>query len=83
VFPISGRAPNALRPKHDEASAPIHALHGTNDPLIDISYARDALRGINDNFHFMDLHEFEGVGHHISNQMRADLYQQLSRLVSQ
>ena len=40
AFPISGGAPRALLPRGRAASAPVYALHGASDDLIEVAFAR-------------------------------------------
>lgn len=69
AFPVSGAFFKELWPKG--RTAPVHALHGMADTLLPIELSRTALRG----FPGADLREFDGVGHALTADMRAWLWQ--------
>jgi phospholipase/carboxylesterase len=74
AFPISGGAPDRLLPRNRARAAPVYAMHGADDDVIPVNYARatvDAFRRQGDT---AELHEFSGVGHTITPAMRADLW---------
>ena len=79
AFPISGGAPRALLPRARAASAPIYALHGASDELIEVAFARSTVAAFKDEGATAELREFAGVGHNVTPEMREDL---LSRLRS-
>jgi phospholipase/carboxylesterase len=71
AFPIAGRLPAKLAPT--ARGAPIHALHGTADPVVEIELARAAIGAFAAAGGAADLREFPGVAHTISPDMRAEL----------
>jgi predicted esterase len=73
AFPIAGGAPYRLLPRGHAPTAPVYALHGSDDPVIDVAYARRAVAAFREDGARAELHELPG-GHVISPEMRADLY---------
>jgi len=71
AFPIAGRLPAKLAPA--SPAAPVHALHGTADPVIEIELARAAVGAFAAAGGSADLREFPGVAHAIAPEMRAEL----------
>jgi phospholipase/carboxylesterase len=69
AFPISGRLPASL--VHGPG-APVYALHGTADPVVDIEYGRAAVAALHTAGGTAELHEFPGVEHDVE-PMRDDL----------
>jgi phospholipase/carboxylesterase len=77
AFPISGGAPRALLPRARTPSAPIYALHGASDELIEVAFARATVAGFKEQGATAELHEFAGVGHTVTPAMREDLLSHL------
>jgi phospholipase/carboxylesterase len=77
AFPISGGAPRALLPRARAATAPVYALHGASDELIEVGFARSTVAAFKEEGATAELREFAGVGHNVTPAMREDL---LSRL---
>jgi phospholipase/carboxylesterase len=73
AFPISGGAPRALWPPAGQATAPIYALHGTEDPVVPVLFARATVAAFRANGGVAELREFVGVRHEVTPQMRADV----------
>ncbi len=81
AFPIAGQLPSPLYPAPGSRAAPIWAMHGTTDPRIDIRAARAAIAAFQAQKLSAELHEYEGIGHTISEPMQSDLFKQLHTLV--
>ncbi|HXX67853.1 MAG TPA: dienelactone hydrolase family protein [Polyangiaceae bacterium] len=77
AFPIGGGEPSMLRPRDHAPTAPIHALHGTDDRRVPIAYDRGTMDALQKNGSVADLREFPGTGHVISPDMREDLFAHL------
>lgn len=75
AFPIAGRLPAKLAPT--ARGAPIYALHGVDDPIVEIAYGRSAIAGFSAAGGPAQLHEFPATVHTVSAEMRAEL---LSRI---
>ncbi len=73
AFPIAGRMADKLLPSGNVRTAPVYALHGTADELIDIAAARKAIAAFKAVGATGELHEFSGIGHTIAPAMRDDL----------
>jgi phospholipase/carboxylesterase len=73
AFPVSGGIPAALYPHDHQATAPVHALHGTDDARVSIAFDRVTRDAFVENGSVVDLREFAGQGHAISSEMQADL----------
>lgn len=77
AIPIAGFLPPVLLPAPGSSPAPIHALHGTADPIVPLSYAkagRDALAAAG---HETELEVFSGVEHRVPRPVRSALYREL------
>jgi phospholipase/carboxylesterase len=72
AFPVSGSCPGPLLPKGK--SAPVTAFHGTEDRVLDLKWDRDAVRAFAEKGNDASLHEYPGVGHTITDEMRRDLW---------
>jgi phospholipase/carboxylesterase len=77
AFPISGGAPRALLPRDRAPAAPIYALHGARDDLIEVDMARSTVAAFKEEGATVVLREFAGVGHTITGEMRGDLLDHL------
>ena len=77
AFPISGGAPRALLPRARAAAAPIYALHGASDELIEVGFARSTVAVFKEEGATAELRDFAGVGHNVSPAMREDLLTRL------
>jgi phospholipase/carboxylesterase len=73
AFPISGGAPHRLFPHNPARTAPVYALHGTDDRVIPIYFARATVAAFRDSGGKAELREFAGTGHTITPAMHADL----------
>lgn len=72
AFPVAGSCPGPLFP-HPKA-APLHAFHGTADPVLDIKWGREAVHGFAERGNEATLKEYDGVGHTITPAMKQDLW---------
>jgi phospholipase/carboxylesterase len=81
AFPVSGFAPAKLFPSSGAKTAPVHALHGDADRMIDIERARATLAGFQQAGAPAELREFPGVGHTVTRPMRERLFADLSAAV--
>ena len=82
AVPISGFLPEGLIPKDAPASAPIRALHGDADRVIDLALVRRSLADLQAAGLDATLTEYPGVEHSISKDMHAELDVMLRALLS-
>lgn len=71
AFPISGRLPDRLA---RAPAAPIYALHGAADEIIEVARARQTVAAFRAAGATAELHEFPATGHTISAAMRDELF---------
>jgi len=71
-FPIAGLLPRQLVPK-DKPTAPVFAMHGTDDHVVEIELGRAAVEAFRADGGKAELQEFPGVGHEIAPEMRQEL----------
>jgi predicted esterase len=76
AVPISGRLPVPLYPRAGARTAPVVALHGDADPRVDIALDRTTNAAFGAS---ATLHEYAGVGHTITPEMRAALFAAIGR----
>jgi phospholipase/carboxylesterase len=69
---MAGRLPESLWPKRP--GAPIDAIHGTVDTVIEIDAGRAAIDAFRAAGGRAEMHEFPGVGHSLNREMRDVLY---------
>ena len=74
AFPMGGGEPAMLRPHDHTSTAPVHALHGTDDRRVAVAWDRATVDAFQKNGSVADLREFPGTGHVISPDMRDDLF---------
>lgn len=72
AFPIAGLLPAQVVPK-DKPAAPIFAMHGTDDHVIEIDLGRAAVEAFRAAGGKAELEELPGVGHEIVPEMRQEL----------
>ena len=77
AFPIAGRMPSRLLPRGSARTAPVYALHGTEDVTIGIDASREAIAAFKAVGGTAELHEFAGTGHTITPAMREELVRQV------
>jgi phospholipase/carboxylesterase len=73
AFPVSGAAPRGLFPHDHAKSAPLYALHGTDDPVVPIQDDRATIAAFKTEGAIADLHEFPNTRHEMPPPLRADL----------
>jgi phospholipase/carboxylesterase len=74
AFPLAGWLPPPLEPTYrrdDLRFPPIHAMHGASDPTIPIAPTRDLFERLGGMGYDVELVEFEGVEHAMSDDMNA------------
>jgi phospholipase/carboxylesterase len=71
-FPIAGLLPAQLVPK-DKPTAPVFAMHGTDDHVVEVEHGRAAVEAFRAAGGKAELQEFPGVGHEIAPAMRQEL----------
>jgi phospholipase/carboxylesterase len=81
AFPIAGGAPRALLPRDRAPAAPIYALHGASDGLIEVEMARSTVATFKEEGAMVVLREFAGVGHTVTTEMRGDLLDHLRQAI--
>jgi phospholipase/carboxylesterase len=74
AFPVAGSCPGPLLPKEGARAAPVSAFHGTEDDVLQVRWAREAVRAFQESGNVAALREYPGVRHTITNAMRADLW---------
>jgi phospholipase/carboxylesterase len=73
AFPIGGAAPPGFLPHDRQPTAPVYALHGAIDQVIDVGAARSTIAAFKEQGAKAELHEFPGVDHDMPAELRADL----------
>lgn len=74
AIPIAGYLPEALATRPRVTTLPvIHAWHGTADPIVSISLARDTPPALRAQGYDVTLTEMPGVGHTVPAAMRAQI----------
>jgi phospholipase/carboxylesterase len=74
AFPIAGACPGPILPKNESRAAPITAFHGTDDDVLQLRWAREAVKVFADQGNRAELREYPGVRHAIPNRMREDVW---------
>jgi phospholipase/carboxylesterase len=74
AFPIGGSCPGPLLPKDKARAAPVTAFHGTDDTVLQIRWAREAVKAFAEQGNRAELREYPGVPHAIPNRMREDVW---------
>lgn len=77
ALPIAGRLPSTLFPHDHAKSAPIYAVHGADDRVIDPSFAQATVAAFRDDGATAELKLFPGVAHHIPPQVQEDVWAHL------
>jgi phospholipase/carboxylesterase len=81
AFPIAGRMPSRLLPRGNVRTAPVYALHGTEDATIGIDASREAIAAFKAVGGIAELHEFAGTGHTITPAMHEALVSQVRAVI--
>ena len=81
AIPVSGACPGPLLPKGKAKAAPVLALHGTTDKVLEIKWDRETVAAFKAAGNDAELKEYEGVGHTITAQMRADWWEALVKAI--
>ena len=72
ALPIAGAAPSQMflpgRPP-----APVYAIHGTDDRVLPLFLGRSAISAFKAHGGVAELHELPGVGHKLTDEVRADV----------
>jgi phospholipase/carboxylesterase len=80
AFPIGGWFPAALWPaRKPDVSAPIVAFHGAADTMVPLSRMRPGASRLAGLGFSVDVREFEGIGHTISEPERRALFDELTK----
>jgi phospholipase/carboxylesterase len=79
AFPVSGSCPGPLLPQNKARAAPIVAFQGTADDVLDVKWGREAVHAFAEQGNQAELREYEGVGHTLTPQMRADLWAEIQK----
>ncbi len=80
ALPIAGLLPEPLGPT--AAAAPVVALHGTADRVIDVAFGRDTVARFRQAGGPVTLHEFPGVGHTLTPQMQQVVLDAVQKLAA-
>jgi phospholipase/carboxylesterase len=81
AFPVAGACPGPLLPKNRSRAAPVVGFHGTADEIIQVKYARETVAAFQAEGASAELHEYDGVGHTVTKQMRADWWNAIHRVL--
>ncbi len=71
AVPMGGMLPHGLFPKAGAQTAKVLALHGAEDDVIPLSYARDTVAAFGSN---ATLRVFDGAAHRITPEMQRELW---------
>jgi len=85
ALPIAGFLPPQLVPRHAAARTPlpsIHAIHGTDDPVVRIGPTRRAVRRLRAIGYPVELAEVEGVRHLYTEALHAAVDPRLSAAIA-
>ncbi|MDC3962385.1 dienelactone hydrolase family protein [Polyangium jinanense] len=85
VFPIAARFPAEWLPATSTCrpSCPlVYAMHGEKDAVVPIDGARRAAQQLTELGHRVELHEYAGIAHDFSAQMKSDFTAQLRAVLS-
>lgn len=74
AFPCAGGCPGPLLPKNKAKAAPILAFHGTEDRVLQIQFAREAVHAFQEQGNEAQLKEYPGLGHSMNAAMHQDLF---------
>lgn len=74
AFPVAGSCPGPLLPKDKARAAPITAFHGTEDDVLAIRWAREAVHAFQEQGNEASLREYPGVRHAMPLELRTDLW---------
>lgn len=75
AFPVAGSCPGPILPQNKARSAPLLAFHGTADRVLDVKWGREAVNAFKEQGNEAELREYDGVGHTITKQIHADLWE--------
>ena len=70
-------SPGQIRVMHDE-SPPIRALHGKEDDIVPVIFARQSISRLKEKGLDATLAEYPGVPHAISGEMRQALFREIA-----
>ena len=79
AFPVAGSCPGPILPQNKAHAAPLLAFHGTADAVLDVKWGREAVNAFREQGNQAELREYEGVGHTITKQMHADLWEAIAK----
>jgi phospholipase/carboxylesterase len=79
AFPVSGSCPGPLLPKNKAPAAPLLAFHGTADRVLDVKWGREAVAAFKAEGAEAELREYQGVGHTMTAQIHADLWDAITK----
>jgi predicted esterase len=81
TFPIAGLLPASLIPHDHTPTAPVFAMHGTDDDVIEVDLGRATVAAFQADGAKAELQEFPGVGHEIAPAMRQELARRVQVLL--
>lgn len=82
AFPVSGWLPLSMIPADRTVAVPIFALHGVDDRIVPFEATQAMMETLVTRADRAEFQAFEGVGHHISPEMRALLFEQIAAAIS-
>jgi predicted esterase len=81
AFPIAGSTPSQIF-LPGRAPAPVYAVHGADDRVIPIVFDRTAISAFKEHGGVVELREFPGAGHKVTDEIRADVLAHLRSVVA-
>jgi phospholipase/carboxylesterase len=82
VVPIAGMLPPSLRRVPQGPEIPVFAFHGLVDELVPYAEARATVDALRSGWPHARLQQYAGVGHRLSETMRADVFATLDDLLA-
>jgi phospholipase/carboxylesterase len=83
AIPVSGWLPTGLLPRPGAEVAPIRALHGGADTLVELDPTNEAVASLVDRGADASIEVFPRVGHAFTRQMQVSFFNLLRRAMSE
>ena len=78
AIPIGGALPSGIEPAATGSSPPILALHGKDDAIVPVVFARQSVSRLRAKGRDATLVEYPGVPHAISSEMQERLFREIA-----
>lgn len=82
ALPVAGWLPVSMIPSDRTVAVPIIALHGAEDRIVPFEATQTMMETLVPRAARATVRAFDGVGHQISPEMRAALFEQISSLIA-